>query len=274
MALPLARDGIPTGERRALRRSLRRTLVLRAVLGLALLGALALALLLARDAGVRQAPLVSSETTAMVALDLSASIGNFPRIAAVLRRIARDEENAGLVVFSGGAYELLSPGAPAREVGSFARFFTPLREGGEVYPTNPWDVAEFRGGTSIASGLDAARAALRREGVSRGAIVLASDLDVEHDSESVGEAILAVRRDGIELRIVPVGALPQHRAFFEQLVGRAAFLAEEDAEAPVATAAERRFGGTLPWGFLLVSALAIIFLTANERFLSRVEVRP
>ncbi len=274
MAFPLVRDGIPTGERRALRRSLRRTGVLRAVLGLALLAALALALLLARDAGVRQAPLVSSETTAMVALDLSASIGNFPRIAAVLRRIARDEENAGLVVFSGGAYELLPPGAPAREVGSFARFFTPLREGGEVYPTNPWDVAEFRGGTSIASGLDAARSALRRDGVSQGAIVLASDLDVEADSESVTEAILAVRRDGIELRIVPVGALPQNRAFFEQLVGRAAFLAEEDAEAPVATAAERRFGGTLPWGFLLVSALAVVFLTANERFLSRLEVRP
>ncbi len=274
MAFQLTREGIPTGERSELRQALRRTTLLRALLGLVLLAALSVAFLLSRDAGVRQAPLVSSETTAMVALDLSASIGNFPRIAAVLRRIARDEENAGLVVFSGGAYELLPPGAPAREVGSFARFFTPLREGGEVYPTNPWDVAEFRGGTSIGSGLDAARAALRREGVSRGAIVLASDLDVEADSESVSEAVVAIRRDGIELRIVPVGALPQNRAFFEQLVGRAAFLAEEDAEAPVATAAERRFGGTLPWGFLLVSALAVVFLTANERFLSRLEVRP
>jgi len=246
------RDGVPTGERRALRRSLRRTVVLRAVLALALLAALALALLLARDAGVRQAPLVSSERTAMVALDLSASIGNFPRIAAVLRRIARDEENAGLVVFSGGAYELLPPGAPAREVGSFARFFTPLREGGEVYPTNPWDVAEFRGGTSIASGLEAARAALRRDGVSQGAIVLASDLDVEADSESVSKAIVAVRRDRIELRIVPVGPLPSTARSSSSSSGaqrssRRRMLRLRSRQSPSDASAARCRGGSYWW---------------------------
>jgi hypothetical protein len=273
MNFPFARDGIPTGEREALRDALRRTALVRASLAVVLLGALLVAFWLARDAGVRQAPLVPSESTAMVALDLSASIGDFRRVATVLRRVAREAEHAGLVVFSGGAYELLPPGTPARELGSYVRFFTPLRDGSEVYPTNPWDVAEFRGGTSITSGLDAARVALEREGVSRGAILLASDLDVEHDSEAVTEAVVAVRRAGIELRIVPVGALPEHRAFFEQLVGRAAFLADEDADAPVRTNAERRFGGTLPWPFLLVAALAVIALAANERFLARLEVR-
>lgn len=273
MVFPSAREGIPTGERGALRGATRRTALLRASLGLLLLVALLSAFLLASDADVRQAPLVPSDTTATVALDLSASIGDFPRIATVLRRVAREQEHAGLVVFSGGAYELLPPGAPARELGHFARFFTPVREDSDVFPTNPWDVAEFRGGTSITSGLDAARTALEREGVSRGAILLASDLDVEHDSEAVTEAVVAIRRAGIELRIVPVGALPEHLAFFEQLVGRAAFLADEEAGTPVATSAERRFGGTLPWGFLLVGALAVIALTANERLLARLEVR-
>jgi len=272
--LQLARDGIPTGERRPLRGPLRRTVLLRAFLGLALVALLAHAFTLARGADVRQAPLVPSDTTAVFVLDQSASIGDYPRVAAALRRIAREEEHAGFVIFSGGAYELFPPGSPARELEPFARFFTPLREGGEVYPRSPWDAAEFRGGTSIGSGLDAARRALLRDGVSRGSIVLASDLDVEADSESVTEAIAAIRREGIQLRIIPIGALPQHRAYFEQVVGRAAFLADENPSAPVATATENRFGGPLPWAFLAASALVVAFLTANERYLSRLEVRP
>ena len=98
-------------------------------------------------------------------------------------------------------------------------------------------------------------------------------LDVEADSESVSDAIAAVRHAGIQLRIIPIGASPQHLAFFERLVGRAAFLAEEKPGAPIATAAEKRLGGPLPWAFLAVSALAVVFLTANERLLSRLEVR-
>ena len=204
MAFPLARDGIPTSEREGFRRALRRTALVRASLGVVLLGALLVAFVLARDADVRQAPLVPSHTTAMVALDLSASIGDFRRVAAVLRRVAREEEQAGLVIFSGGAYELLPPGTPASEIGSFARFFAPVREASEVYPTNPWDVTEFRGGTSIVSGLDAARFALEREGVSRGSILLASDLDVEHDSEAVTEAASRVT-------IPPAASMPFQR---------------------------------------------------------------
>lgn len=274
MELPLGRKGIPTGERRALRRPIRRTALLRAFLGLALVALLTYAFVLARGADVRQAPLVPSQTTAVLVLDQSASIGDYPRIAAALRRIAREEERAGFVIFSGGAYELLPPGTPARELEPFARFFTPLREGGEVYPRSPWDAAEFRGGTSIGSGLDAARRALLRDGVSRGSIVLASDLDVEADSESVSDAIVAIREEGIQLRIIPIGALPQHRAYFERIVGRTAFLADQNPEAPIATASEERLGGPLPWAFLAVSALAVVLLTGNERLLSRLEVRP
>jgi hypothetical protein len=270
MAFPLGREAIPTGEGRALRRHIRRTALLRTVFALALLAALAYAFTLTRGADTRRTSLVPGETTAMLVLDLSASIGDYRRVGDTLRRVAREEEDAGLVVFSDGAYELLPPGSPGRELEPFARFFTPLA-GGE-YPRNPWDVAEFRGGTSISSGLRAARDAFERDGISRGSIMLASDLDVEADSQTVRETVVALRRDGIEIRVIPVGALPRHVAFFEALLGRTAFLAEEGTETPVATPEERRFGGVQPWGFLAVAALALVLLAANERLLSRLEV--
>jgi hypothetical protein len=272
MDFPLARDGIPIAEGRALRGHMRRTTLLRAVFGLALLGALANAFLLTRDADAQRASLVPDDTTAALVLDLSASIGDFGRVGDTLRRVAREEEHAGLVIFSNGAYELLPPGTPGRELEPFARFFTPGK-GGE-YPTNPWDATQFRGGTSISSGLAAARAAFDREGVSRGSILLASDLDVEAESERVSEAVVALRRDGIQLRVIPVDAAPRHVAFFERLLGRAAFLAAGDEpDATVATTAERRLGGVLPWGFLAAAVLGVALLAANERLLSRFEVR-
>jgi len=153
------------------------------------------------------------------------------------------------------------------------RLFTPLREGGGVYPVNPWDVAEFRGGTRISAGIGVAREALERAGVSRGSVLLVSDLDVTSDAEATSEALVALRRDGIALRIVPLSPLPEHLAFFEQLVERSAFLADPDPDAQVATSAETRIGGALPWGFLLVGALLVAFLTANERLLWRLDVR-
>jgi VWA domain containing CoxE-like protein len=268
------REGVPTGERRALRSPVRRTAVLRAVFGLALLATLTAAFVVARGDDVRYAPLVPADTTAVVALDLSGSIGDFRKIGATFRRLAREDERAGLVIFSDAAYELVPPGSPGRELESLVRLFTPVREGGSVYPFNPWDAAEFRGGTRVSTGLLTAREALQREGVSRGSVVLISDLDVTSDAEQASEALVALRRDGIELRIVPLSPLPQHLAYFEQLVERSSFLAESDPDAPVATVAERRLGGPLPWGFLLVGALLVALLTANERLLSRLEVRP
>lgn len=270
MAFPLGREAIPTGDGRALRRHIRRTALLRALLALALVVALGYAFTLTRDADARGAQLVPADTTAMLVLDLSASIGDYRRVGDALRRVAREQEDSGLIVFSDGAYELLPPGSPGRELEPFARFFTPDANG--EYPRNPWDVAEFRGGTSISSGLRAARDAFERDGVSRGSVLLVSDLDVEADSQEVRREVVALREDGIEIRVIPVGASPRHLAFFEALLGRTAFLAEEGTETPVATPQERRFGGVQPWGFLAAVALVLVLLTANERLLSRLEV--
>ena len=265
--------GIPAAEPAALRRPLRRTTALRLTLGLALLAAFAAALAIARDADDRPAALLPADAQSVVVLDLSASISNFPRVAAALRRVAREREQAGLVAFSSGAYELLPPETPARELEPFVRFFTPLREGSTVYPRNPWDVARFRGGTSIPAGLETARYALRRAAVDRRSVLLISDLDSAGDPQGMSEAIFALRREGIALRIVPVDASPEDRAFFERLVGRASLLAGTRTDAVVEAPAERQAGGTLPWTFLLAAAAVTLVLAANERLLARLDVR-
>ena len=275
MAIPaeLGR-GIPTGERRGWGTSLRRTLALRVVLGCALLATLVWAFAFSRSEDVRAAPLLPGDGAGMVVLDLSLSIGQFQRIAETLRRLAREDERAGLVVFSDAAYELLPPGAPGRELESLVRFFTPRIAGGDDYPANPWEEGGFRGGTRISGGLEIAHESLLRAGVENGSILLVSDLDVAQDETNLSTTLVALKRDGIELRLVPLASQPQNRAFFEQLVGRAAFVAEADSEAPLETVDERRLGGTLPWRFLFVAALLVVLLAVNERLLARVEVRP
>ena len=59
----------------------------------------------------------------------------------------------------------------------FIPFFTPLRFYGStpVFGETPWDT--FSGGTKIATGLEAARVALRRAHITCGSILLVSDLD-------------------------------------------------------------------------------------------------
>lgn len=267
------RPGIPTGEAEALRRALRRTLAVRLALGLALAGTLLYAYMLTRNEDVRAAPLLARDGASMVVLDLSLSIGQFDRIAQTLRRLAREDERAGLVVFSDTSYELLPPGSPGRELESLVRFFTPRTANGDDYPANPWEEGGFRAGTRISGGLEVAHDALLRSGVENGSILLVSDLDVAQDETNLSATLVELKRDGIELRLVPLAAQPQNRAFFEQLVGRAAFVADADPDAPLETPQERQFGGLLPWSFLLVATLLVVLLCVNERLLARVEVR-
>src|SRR6266508_4032355 len=107
--------GIPAADMAPLRGVVRRTTVVRAVLAVLLVGALVLAFLAARGSNVRQAPLVPSGTTGMVVLDLSASVYE-ASFGPTLRKLAKQGERAGLVVFSDAAYEVLPPGTPAREL--------------------------------------------------------------------------------------------------------------------------------------------------------------
>jgi hypothetical protein len=265
--LPLdPRPAIPASEPGRLRDVARRTLFLRVGLAVALLVALALAFLVASSQEVRRAPLVPAGTTGMLVLDLSASV--YPRtLNQTVEKLSETDERTGLVVFSDSAYELLPPGSPSRELASLLRLF-------RSNARNPWEV--FSAGTRISTGLDTARRALLREGVTKGSVLLVSDLQILADEVSrVSTSIAQLRAEGYQIRIVPLFPSEEKRALIEQLTGSKAFLGEPETEDVVKTPEERGLGlaAAAPWLFLLAAALVVVLLAANERLLSRLEVR-
>ena len=261
-------SAIPASEGARLRTAVRRTAVLRTVLALALLGVLALAFLTARSYDVRHAPLVPSGTTGMVVLDMSASVYE-GAMEETLQKMASTGERAGLVVFSDTAYELLPPGTPGRELLPILRYLKPI--GGDQLPVNPW--LDFRAGTRISAGMQVAREALQREGVHRGSIVLISDLEILPDEiERLGGEIAALKRAGIDVRIVPLNPTAEKRARIEALTGPSALLREPGTSGAVRAPEERSLRAAIPWAFALVAVLVAVLLAANERALARLEV--
>jgi hypothetical protein len=268
LRIDLGRPGIPASEPGRLRSVVRRTTVVRLALALALLVALALAFLVAREQDVRQAPLVPAGTTGMLVLDLSASVYE-GALDSTIAKLTQTDERTGLVVFSDSAYELLPPGSPSRELNSLQRFFK-LRADATL-PPNPWE--DFRAGTRISTGMEFARQALLRENVTRGSIVLVSDLEILPDEIArLSEVLAQVREDGYQLRIVPLFPSAEKRALVEQLVGSDPFLSEPE-EINVRTPEERGLVPPLPWLFLLTVVLVAALLAVNEGVLTRLEVR-
>jgi hypothetical protein len=272
MPLPLEHTytshGIPASEPGRLRRIAQRTTILRLGLAIALVGTLALAVFVARQQEVRQAPLVPSGTTGMLVLDLSASVYEGALDVTIAKLVGTDERT-GLVVFSDSAYELLPPGSPSRELQSLLRFFKARPDA--TLPPNPWE--DFRGGTRISVGMEFARNALLRENVSNGSIVLVSDLEILPDEIArLSDVLAQIGQDGFELRIVPLFPSDEKRALIEQLVGSGSFLSEPE-EGGVQAPEARQLASAAPWLFLFVALLLVALLTANERVLSRLEVR-
>lgn len=263
-------SAIPATEAARLRPARRRTTLVRTALALLLVGALALALLVARTYDVRRAPLVPSGTTGMVVLDMSASVYE-GAMDETLRKLVDTGERAGLVVFSDAAYELLPPGTPARELLPILRFLQPAAGSGGELPVNPWQ--DFRAGTQISAGLRAAREALVRENVHRGSVILISDLEILPDEvERLGAEIAELRRTGISVRIVPLGPTPEKLARIEALTGPSALLRESGGAGKV-RAPEGSVRAAVPWTFVLVGLLLVLLLGTNERALARLEVR-
>jgi hypothetical protein len=271
MDLPFElRRGIPASETDAFRRLARRTLLLRLALGLALAAAFALAVLVAFRQDVRHAPLVPSGTTGILVLDMSSSVYE-GALDQTVAKLAETDERTGLVVFSDSAYELLPPGSPGRELFPLLRYFRPRPDA--TLPTNPWE--DWRGGTQISVGLSVAHEALRREHVERGSVVLVSDLEILPDEVArISQVVGELQNDGIEIRIVPLFPSAEKRRLVAQLVGKDAFLPEpEEGGKVLASQQERAFTAAAPWLFLLAGGLLVALLAANERVLSRLEVR-
>ncbi len=266
--LELTKTGIPASETGRLRGIAKRTTILRIALGLALVASLLVAFWVARSQDVRQAPLVPSGTTGMLVLDLSASVYE-GALDVTIAKLVDTDERTGLVVFSDSAYELLPPGAPSRELRSLLRFFKARPDAS--LPPNPWD--DFRGGTRISEGMEFARQSLLRENVTNGSIVLVSDLEILPDEIArLSEVLAQIREDGYPIRIVPLFPSEEKRALIEQLVGESSFLSEPEEDGVQAPEA-RQLTSAAPWLFLLVAALVVALLTANERILPRLEGR-
>jgi hypothetical protein len=272
MELPLRPRSIPTSEPGTFAGVRRRTTLLRAALALALLGAFALAFLEARSIDPRRAPLVPSGTTGMLVLDLSASVYE-DAIGQTIRKLVAQGEETGVVAFSDAGYELLPPGTPARELLPLLRYFNPeTATTTGLLPVDPWQ--EFRAGTRISEGLKAAHAALAREGVEKGSIVLVSDLEILPDEVvRLGDVAADLAVAGYRLRIVPLFPTPEKYARIRQIVGESSFLRESSEASPVAAPEGRSLAHAVPWRFLGLCALLVALLALNERVLSRLELR-
>lgn len=260
---------VPTAEPQRLRRTGRRTALLRLGLAAALLATLAGAFLMARREGVERAPLVPTGKTGVLVLDLSASTSE-EAFAQTIQKLAAADEHVGLVAFSDAAYELLPMGTPGRELLPLLRYFSTA--GGNRPPAqNPW--VGFRQGTRISEGMRTAQEALRREGVANGSLILVSDFEILPDEiQRVAEQVAQVRQDGIDVRLVPLDPTPERRARVNAILGGAAVLRDESADAPVRAPEARSISSAVPWAFVVVGALVVLLLALNERLLPRLEV--
>lgn len=266
------RGATPLGDLGALAPVAARTTAVRVGLALALAATLAATVLLARSAGSgRAAVLPEGVKTGVIVLDMSASLSGptYERVATVLRGLVAANQAMGLVMFSDVAYQLLPPNSPTSALDQFVRFFIPQRiiGGSPTYTQTPW--GQFSGGTRISRGLAAGAAALRRAHITHGALLLLSDLDdPSADTEPLIAEALALRREHIPVRIVPLGARTENIDAFASLFGRSSFVSpgafrttSQERVQPITAAS--------PWGLLALGCVLVALLGANERFNSR-----
>jgi hypothetical protein len=209
----------------------------------------------------------------MIVLDLSASTGAKAEVGELIRRIAAADDRTGLVVFSDGAYEVLPPGTPGRDLAPMIRFFSPSPDGQAI--ADPWS-SSFAGGTNVVAGIERALASLERGEVASGSILLISDLEFVPEQIARLPALLTqLRETRVQVRILPVDARPEQRRFFERVLGPDTFV---DVGSATAVATGSRSGADVfrlaedgtPWLFVFLTGALLTLLAANERFCARV----
>jgi hypothetical protein len=271
-------QGLPVADVAALAHAVRRTAVIRLALGTALVALLAIAFAMALNKDVRANAFFAPDRSGVVVVDFSASVSplTYRRIGRALRRIAAANEPVGMIVFSDAAYELFPPGTPGKELTPLLRYFVPVpgtqRSAFEaVFPPNPWQ-GSFAGGTRISEGLRVARQVLQRDEIDQATVLLISDLEApQSDRLRIVDTLTNLQNDGVDVRIVPLFAQQQNRAFFADLVGPDSFVAESSLVHPI-EADELGLGGRMPWLYLGVGALLVAALVANERWCGRLLV--
>lgn len=249
---------IPLPDTRALDAARLRTTIVRFGLAAALLGLLVAAFLLARNPRPDDS-LLPAGTSPVVVLDLSWSTSSDYRgIGATLRRLAASNRRIGLVVFSDAAYEMFPPGTPARELRSLLRFFTGPKS---RRAASPW-ASSLSGGTRVSTALLLARDVLAREHVSKGSVVLVSDLgDAPNDRAALSAAVLGYMRAGIPLRVVGVNATAENEQLFQGLLGSRPIRPLRDGSS--ASRAGTPSSG-LPLALVVVAGVLLALLAVNE----------
>jgi hypothetical protein len=207
----------------------------------------------------------------MIVLDMSASVAGpkFERVASVIRGLSAADQGVGFVMFSDTAYELLPPNSPTSAVLQFERFFTPvsISRGTPNFGSTPWD--EFSGGTRVSSGLKTGLLALKHAHVTRGSLLLISDLnDASEDAGPLFAVAAQLKAAHVPVRIVPVGAAPDNVQIFTRLFGANAFIS------PTAfTSSTKReiepVAASWPWALIVVGFVLVGLLVANELFNTR-----
>ncbi len=295
------RQGIPVFDVRNLTEPVRRTAVVRWSLAAALVATLLAAAWLSRDPGASAVGIVRGGESGIVALDMSASIGSGQRrLTEPFEYLADTNQDFGLVLFSSVAYEAIPPGTDSDELRSFvralspfpnvclAREFVPCRPGTKrVDPdsqeaeelrrasVSPW-AENFRGGTTISTGLVLARKLLERHGQKHRGVLLISDLDDSLlDIPALTREIITYRREKIPLNVVALAPFDEDRFYFERMLGKEAFVDRSDL-APQRLFEERRRAerAGVPEGLAGLALLLLMLLAANEHFCGRLAWRP
>ena len=297
----MRRQGIPLPDLYNLADSVRRTAVVRAALAAALVATLLVAAWWANDPGESSVKIARGGESGVVVLDMSASIGTGRRrLTDPFEYLAATNQDFGLVLFSGIAYEALPPGTDSGELRSYIRALSPFGNicvASEYAPcpprtrrvepdspeaeqirrasTTPW-AENFRGGTKISAGLVLARRLLRRHGQERRGALLISDLDDSLlDVPALTRELILWKRRGIPLNIVALAPFDEDRFYFERMLGKEAFVDRANLAPPRLVEERRRAERAgVPEGLAGLSLLLLMLLAANEHFCGRLAWRP
>jgi hypothetical protein len=284
------RRAIPLADAKSLAGSAARTRAVRWGLAAALTGVLVAAFFVARSQPVHHSSFFQAGESGVVVLDFSTSIGaaGYQRITNVLRPIVESNQPVGIVYFSDVGYVALPPGTPGRELRPFLRFLQTPPALGE-FPSaeairraeqaasrpesNPWSAA-FRGGTRISTGLEVARAAVQRHGAA-GTVLLISDLDDSlFDLASLGQTLALYRREGIELRVVPLFPSSDDRAFFRRALGPGAFVTHAELLRNAQSVERRSLQAGFPAALVVLAGGLLGLLALNELRCGRLDWGP
>jgi hypothetical protein len=252
---------LPLADAAALRGVARRTAAIRLALGAAVTACVAVSLALSQRDFPPSAVAATGGANTEVVLDLSGSVADIssPQVLRALERTASTARRVGLVVFSDVAEEILPPGTPSRELRKVFRYFEPLH--GHVYGKTPWSQI-FTSGTSISSGIAAARRALERDGIG-GSVVLVSDGgDSVADLPALRRQLVALARDPVTFRFdLLKGSIPVDLPLYRRVFGRNVVRREA---IPPRTATRTRHGSQFPLLPVVLAGIAAGALATRE----------